>query len=356
MSAAAPAGSRSAEVTRDAAPLLSVKNLKTWFPVTGGVLRKTTGYVKAVNDVSLEVHAGEVVSVVGESGCGKSTLGYSILGLAQPTGGELELAGKRIDIRRPSAWDPFRKDFQIIFQDPYTSLNPRHTLFEILAEPMRVHAIAPERQLRDRVAALLSKVGLSPDYMHRFPHAFSGGQRQRIGIARALSLDPKLIICDEVVAALDVSVQAQIINLLMDLKRELGLSLLFISHDLSLVKAISDRVLVMYLGKIAEEASAAELFSAPRHPYTAALLESIPTLDRGRRPKLLGGEIPSPVNLPAGCPFAGRCPKVQERCRRETPALLPAGAAGQAGPAAAMGESRAACFYPNSAPATGLRA
>jgi oligopeptide/dipeptide ABC transporter ATP-binding protein len=188
------------------------------------------------------------------------------------------------------------------------------------------------------VAGLLAKVGLSPDYMHRFPHAFSGGQRQRIGIARALSLNPKLIVCDEVVAALDVSVQAQIINLLMDLRRELGLSLLFISHDLSLVKAISDRVLVMYLGRIMEEAAAADLFSAPRHPYTAALLESIPTLDRARRPKLLGGEIPSPVDLPPGCPFAGRCPKVRDRCRRETPDLF------------AAGESRAACFYPNGLP------
>jgi oligopeptide/dipeptide ABC transporter ATP-binding protein len=324
-----------------AAPLLAARNLKTWFPVTGGVLRKTVGHVKAVNDVSLSLHAGEVLAVVGESGCGKSTLGYSLLGLVQPTGGELELAGKRIDIRRPSSWDPFRKDFQIIFQDPYTSLNPRHTLFEILAEPMRVHAIAPERELPERVASLLSKVGLAPDYMHRFPHAFSGGQRQRIGIARALALSPKLIVCDEVVAALDVSVQAQIINLLMELKREFGLSLLFISHDLSLVKAISDRVLVMYLGKIAEEAAAGDLFSAPRHPYTAALLESIPTLDRGRRPKLLGGEIPSPVNLPPGCPFAGRCPKVQDRCRRETPDLFPAAA------------SRAACFYPNGLPAIG---
>jgi len=338
MTVPASAGAGNTAVTQSSAPLLAVRNLKTWFPVTGGVLKKTVGYVKAVNDVSFSMHAGEVLAVVGESGCGKSTLGYSVLGLVAPTGGELELNGKSIDIRRPSAWNPFRKDFQIIFQDPYTSLNPRHTLFEILAEPMRVHAIAPERELRDRVAALLAKVGLAPDYMHRFPHAFSGGQRQRIGIARALALNPKLIVCDEVVAALDVSVQAQIINLLMDLKSELGLSLLFISHDLSLVKAISDKVLVMYLGKIAEEAAASELFKAPRHPYTAALLESIPTLDRSRRPKLLGGEIPSPVNLPPGCSFAGRCPKVHERCRRETPPLYPAGA------------SRAACFYPNGLP------
>lgn len=316
------------------APLLEVQGLKTWFPVLGGVFRKTQGHVKAVNDVSLSLHTGEVLSVVGESGCGKSTLGFSILGLTPPTAGTLSLSGHPIDIHSPSDWSPFRKDFQIIFQDPYTSLNPRHTVFEILADPMTVHGICPSKELPDRVAALLKKVGLSPDYMHRFPHAFSGGQRQRIGIARAIGLNPKLIICDEVVAALDVSVQAQIMQLLMDLKAELGLSLLFISHDLSLVKAISDRVLVMYLGKIVEGATAKDLFANPRHPYTAALLESIPTLDRNRRPKLLGGEIPSPVNLPVGCAFAGRCSRVQDRCRRVTPELLPAG------------NSEAACFFP----------
>ncbi len=316
------------------AALLEVRNLKTWFPVTGGVFRKTVGHVKAVNDVSFSIDPGEVVAVVGESGCGKSTLGYSVLGLVPPTEGEIRLRGRGVDVRSPSAWDAYRKDFQIIFQDPYTSLNPRHTVFELLAEPMRVHKVCPPRELRDRVAMLLGKVGLPADYMQRFPHAFSGGQRQRIGIARALSLDPKLIVCDEVVAALDVSVQAQIIRLLMDLKDEFGLSLLFISHDLSLVKAISDRVLVMYLGKIVESAPAADLFAAPRHPYTAALLESIPTLDRARRPKLLGGEIPSPVNLPPGCAFAGRCARAQDRCRKETPVLLPAAA------------SEAACFFP----------
>ncbi|MDB5049164.1 MAG: Oligopeptide transporter ATP-binding protein OppF [Fibrobacteres bacterium] len=329
------AASRAAAApSRQGAPLLEVQGLKTWFPVVGGVLRKTTGYVKAVNDVTFSMHAGEVLSVVGESGCGKSTLGYSILGLTPPTEGRLTLAGKPIDIGKPSSWNGFRKDFQIIFQDPYTSLNPRHTVFEMLAEPLRAHGICASRDIPDKVAELLKKVGLSPDYMHRFPHAFSGGQRQRIGIARAIGLNPKLIVCDEVVAALDVSVQAQIIRLLMDLKSELGLSLLFISHDLSLVKAISDRVLVMYLGKIVEAAAAPDLFAHPRHPYTAALLESIPTLDRARRPKLLGGEIPSPVNLPAGCAFASRCPRAQDRCRKETPALFRADA------------SEAACFYP----------
>jgi oligopeptide/dipeptide ABC transporter ATP-binding protein len=329
---AAPKGPSGSAPT--AGSLLEVNGLKTWFPVVGGVFRSTTGHVKAVNGVGFSMDQGEVLSVVGESGCGKSTLGFSILGLTPPTEGTIKLAGDALDIRSPGSWNRYRKDFQIIFQDPYTSLNPRHTVYEMIAEPMRVHGLCASRDLPDAVAGLLKKVGLSPDYMHRFPHAFSGGQRQRIGIARAIGLRPKLIVCDEVVAALDVSVQAQIIQLLMDLKAELGLSLLFISHDLSLVKAISDRVLVMYLGKIVEEAKARDLFSQPRHPYTAALLESIPTLDRGRRPKLLGGEIPSPVNLPPGCAFAGRCPRVRDRCRKETPELLQADA------------SRAACFYP----------
>ncbi len=317
-----------------APPLIQAENLKTFFPVTGGVFRKTVGHVKAVNGVSLEIGAGEVVSVVGESGCGKSTLGYSLLGLTLPTAGILRLNGQALDITRTSSWTPYRKDFQIVFQDPYTSLNPRHTVLEILSGPMRAHGLVDARHARDAVAALLAKVGLPPDYMHRFPHAFSGGQRQRLGIARALGLKPKLIVCDEVVAALDVSVQAQIVQLLMELRAELGLSLLFISHDLSLVKSISDKVLVMYLGKIVEAAEAQALFVAPRHPYSAALLESIPTLDRARKPKLLGGEIPSPVDLPPGCAFAGRCPSAQIRCREETPVLR------------SLNVTQAACHYP----------
>lgn len=331
------------------APLLEVKNLKTYFPVTGGVFRKTIGHVKAVNDVSFTMNPGEVVAVVGESGCGKSTLGYSILGLTPPTEGSLTLSGKSLDIRQPKSWNSFRKDFQIVFQDPYTSLNPRDTVFEILAEPMRVHGICAEKDLRTEVGLLLEKVGLPIDAQFRFPHAFSGGQRQRIGIARAIALKPKLLICDEVVAALDVSVAAQIIHLLLSIKKDLGLSLLFISHDLSLVKAISDRVLVMYLGKIVESGSAEALFSHPQHPYTLALLESIPTLNPAKRPKLLGGEIPSPVNLPSGCAFAGRCGKVQARCRQETPALVgSSGVAGAAGTASsgATAASEVACFYP----------
>lgn len=335
--------------------LLAVQNLKTFFPVTGGVFRKTIGHVKAVNDVSFEINTGEVVSIVGESGCGKSTLGYSILGLTKPTSGSISFNGKKLELDNPSAWNEYRKDFQIVFQDPYTSLNPRHTVFEILAEPMRVHGMVSESEMPTAVAALLDKVGLDADYMHRFPHAFSGGQRQRLGIARALGLKPKLLVCDEVVAALDVSVQAQIIQLLMDLKNELGLSLLFISHDLSLVKSISDRVLVMYLGKIVESGSAEEIFAHPHHPYTAALLASIPTLNRNKRPQLLGGEIPSPVNLPVGCAFAGRCSKAQERCLKETPILeLLENKNGDAGSTEATIEDPklntssafVACFYP----------
>jgi oligopeptide transport system ATP-binding protein len=314
--------------------LVQVRNLKTYFPIRSGVFKKTTGYVKAVNDVSLDIQRGEIVSVVGESGCGKSTLGLSILGLVNPTSGEIQLEGKSIDIHQSSSWKTFRKDFQIVFQDPYSSFNPRHTIFEILAEPLIVHKICSRKNVRDEVAGLLKKVGLEPDYMNRFPHAFSGGQRQRIGIARAIGVRPKMIVCDEVVAALDVSVQAQIIQLLLSLKKELSLSLLFISHDLSLVKAISNQVNVMYLGKIVESASAKDLFHHPRHPYTRALLESIPTLDRRKRPKLLGGDIPSPVDLPKGCVFQGRCPKVQEKCRVEEPELVK------------VGQNSAACFFP----------
>ena len=230
--------------------LLKVQDLQTYFPITGGLFRKTTGWVKAVDGVSLSVEEGEVLAVVGESGCGKSTLGNSILGLTLPTAGRLFLEGKEIDITKAGSWKPFRSDFQIIFQDPYSSLNPRHTIFEILSEPMRIHGLCNRANAREKVAELLELVGLSESAMDRFPHAFSGGQRQRIGIARAVGLRPRLIVCDEVTSALDVSVQAQIIQLLLKLKAELKLSLLFITHDLSLVRNMSDRVCVMYGGRI----------------------------------------------------------------------------------------------------------
>jgi len=277
---------------------------------------------------------GEVVSVVGESGCGKSTLGNSILGLVNITSGSLFLDGQPVAFQKRGAWKPFRKDFQIIFQDPYASLNPRHTVFEIIAEPLLFHKICKKKQTREKVAELLNKVGLSPDYMSRFPHEFSGGQRQRLGIARAIAVRPKLIICDEIVSALDVSVQAQIIHLLLALKREMGLSLLFIAHDLALVKAVSEKISVMYMGKIVEVADTQTLFGSPKHPYTKALLESVPTLDRGKRPKPLKGEVPALSTLPAGCAFYSRCSYAAEDCKKSEPVLRP------------IGKGEAACFHP----------
>ncbi len=314
--------------------LVEARDLRTYFPVTEGLFRRTVGYVKAVDGVHITVRRGQTVSVVGESGCGKSTLGNSILGLVQPTGGQLWIGGREIDIRRPAAWEPFRREYQIIFQDPNTSLNPRHTVFEILAEPLLAHGLADRAQVRDQVAQLLERVGLSADYMRRYPHAFSGGQRQRLCIARAIGLRPKLLVCDEVTAALDVSVQAQILVLLEELQKEMGLAMLFISHDLSVIKTVSDVVHVMYLGSIVESASRDALFSSPAHPYTRALLDSIPTLHPGRRPAVLTGEIPSPVNKPEGCPFHTRCSRAESRCRAERP-----------GTVARNGDS-VACFFP----------
>ncbi len=316
-------------------PLLAARSLSVHFPILGGFWKKTVGHVRAVQGVSLEVHPGEVVALVGESGCGKSTLGFSLLGLQLPTSGELDLLGKGIDIASPSAWKPYRKDFQIIFQDPYSALNPRLTVFELLAEPLRVHGLVSHpKDLKQVATDLLAQVGLEADALERFPHAFSGGQRQRLCIARALGLQPKLIICDEVVSALDVSVQAQIINLLLELRRKRDLALLFITHDLSLVWTMADRVLVMYLGSIVESAPTKDLFLAPRHPYTRALLASIPTLDRTKRPKILEGEIPSSTLPPLGCSFAGRCSRVTDRCRKEIPKLMQ------------VGNRQVACFDP----------
>ncbi len=301
--------------------LLKVEDWKCYFPVKSGLWQRTKSYLKAVNGVHLKVAAGEIVSIVGESGCGKSTLGNSLLGLVKPTGGRLWLNGTLIDREKVSAWKPFRRDFQIIFQDPYSSLNPRHTVFEILSEPLLHYRLCSKKDAKVKSIELLEKVGLSADYIDRFPHAFSGGQRQRLGIARILGLKPKLIICDEIVSALDVSVQAQIIQLLLKLKKEYDLSLIFIAHDLSLVKAISDRVYVMYLGKIVEWGGQ-ELFTHPKHPYTQSLIQSIPTLDRSKRPVPLQGEVPSLSQLPKGCSFYGRCPNKLEKCKESEPSIV----------------------------------
>lgn len=303
-------------------PLLQVQDLKTYFPVTGGFLRRITGYVKAVNQVSLVVYPQQMVAVVGESGCGKSTLGQSILGLIRPTAGQIWMHQKELLIQNPKSWTPFRKDFQIIFQDPYSSLNPRHTIYEIISEPLVTHRQCLKSELRDRVVFLLEKVGLNADAMHRYPHEFSGGQRQRINIARVIGIRPQLIICDEMVASLDVSVQAQILELLLQLKRDFELALLFISHDLTLVQAVTDWVHVMYLGKIVESGPVEQVFGSPLHPYTQALLEAIPTFDRKRKPKPLEGSVPSPVNLPPGCAFASRCSRAQAQCMTAIPPLL----------------------------------
>jgi peptide/nickel transport system ATP-binding protein len=264
-------------------PLLVARHLTTSYPVSGGFWKRTVDHVRAVRDVSLAIRAGEIVGLVGESGCGKSTLGFSLLGLTPPTSGEIVLSGVPVDIRNPDSWKPHRRDFQVVFQDPYTALNPRLTVFELLSEPMRTHGLVPPSGLREAAAELLRQVGLPADALDRFPHAFSGGQRQRLCIARALGVRPKLLVCDEVVSALDVSVQAQIVNLLLDLRREHGLALLFITHDLSLVRAIADRVLVMKDGEIVEEGDTAALFAAPSHPYTQTLLAAVPTLEKRAR-------------------------------------------------------------------------
>lgn len=307
--------------------ILETKNLKTYFPVKGGIFHNVRDYVKAVNDVTLTANGGEIVSVVGESGCGKTTLGLSLLGLTPVTSGEIYLDGNRINIKNSNSWDLLRKDFQIIFQDPFTSLNPRHTVYRILSEPLLIHNVCSRKNIKDGVAALLEQVGLSPDYMDRFPHAFSGGQRQRIAIARSIGVQPKLIVCDEVVSALDVSVQAQIIQLLMELRKRMGVTLLFITHDLSLVKVISDRVYVMYLGRVVEQAESDVLFSRPSHPYTQALISAIPQADPSMRGKrtILKGEVPSIMNPPSGCHFHPRCPIAEDRCRKEEISFYEAG-------------------------------
>ena len=313
-------------------PLLEVQDLKKHFPLHGGIFGIRTGYVYAVDGVSFNIQRGETLSLVGESGCGKSTVGRCILRLTEPTSGEVLLDGQRIDNLSAAALRPLRQRFQVVFQDPFSSLNPRMRVGDIIAEPIVNFGLAQnKRELDDRVAALIDKVRLPQDAIRRHPHEFSGGQRQRIGIARALAPGADLIICDEAVSALDVSVKAQIVNLLADLQNELGLALLFISHDLAIVEHVTHRVAVMYLGKIVEIADRRTLFADPHHPYTRALLSAVPVPDpTARRDRIiLRGDVPSPIKPPSGCRFHTRCPYVFDRCRVEEPVLRAIGAPGQ---------------------------
>ncbi len=303
--------------------LLEVKNLVKHYPVRKGVFGRVTGQVHAVDDVSFSIAEGETLGLVGESGCGKSTTGKAVLKLVEPTSGSIDWRGRRIDQLSAANMRPFRRELQAVFQDPYSSLNPRMRAQDIVGEPIRNFENASNAEIRERVAALFDKVGLRADQMIKYPYEFSGGQRQRLGIARALALKPKLIVCDEPVSALDVSVQAQVINLLMDLQDEMQLSYLFVAHDLAVVEHISHRVAVMYLGKIVELTDKRSLFAHPQHPYTEALLSAVPTPDPRAQKKriILGGDVPSPINPPAGCRFHTRCPYAVERCRAEEPAM-----------------------------------
>ncbi len=304
--------------------LLEVKNLKKYFPVKAGVFRKTVGYLKAVDDISFYIKEKETLGLVGESGCGKSTTGFTILRLEEPTAGEVRFAGKNVLSLKKKELKKIRRNMQIIFQDPYSSLNPRMMVADIVGEPLNVHNLVRNKKERnEKVRELLESVGLTAEQMKRYPHEFSGGQRQRIGIARALAVNPKLIIADEPVSALDVSIQAQVINILQDLQRDLGLTYLFIAHDLSVVKHISDRVAVMYLGRIVEIANNKDLFSNPLHFYTQSLMSAIPVPNPIYKKKriILKGDVPSSVNLPAGCRFHPRCPKAMDICREKEPVL-----------------------------------
>ena len=305
------------------APVLEVESLKKYFPVRKGLLRRTVGQVHAVEDVSFTIGPGETLGLVGESGCGKTTVGRAILRLIEPTAGTIRLEGQDVTHLNRRDMRPFRRQVQIIFQDPFSSLNPRMRAGDIVGEPLRIHETASRGERRERVAALFQRVGLRAAQMDNYPHQFSGGQRQRIGVARALALNPRLIIGDEPVSALDVSIQAQVINLLMDLQRELGLSYLFISHNLAVVEHISHRIAVMYLGRIVEFTDKATLFTRPLHPYTEALLAAVPVPDpRIKRAKrVVQGDVPSPLNPPPGCHFHTRCPYAEARCRSDVPPL-----------------------------------
>ncbi len=305
--------------------VLEVRDLTKYFPIQKGFFRKTIGYVRAVDGVSLHIPEGKTLGLVGESGCGKTTLGRCVIRAIEPTSGEIVLRvdGREIDIMSlpPEELRATRRHMQMVFQDPYSSLDPRKTILNIIGEPLRLHKVASGKELEERVAELMRIVGLNAKYLKRYPHAFSGGQRQRIGIARALALNPKLIVCDEPVSALDVSVQAQVINLLQDLQGQFGLAYLFIAHDLSVVQHISDEVAVMYVGKLVEQAPKEELFAQPKHPYTEALLSAvpIPDPDRALREIPLEGEVANPANPPSGCYFHPRCRYAQEICHNVTP-------------------------------------
>ncbi|SDB56522.1 ABC transporter ATP-binding protein [Belnapia rosea] len=319
-------------------PLLDVQDLKKHFPIRGGFFGGVTGHVYAVDGVSFHINKGETLSLVGESGCGKSTVGKAVLQLFGITDGQVVLDGKRIDDMPANSLRPMRRRMQVVFQDPFSSLNPRMRVRDILAEPIRNFGLARNgAELTAKVAKLMDTVRLPRDAVNRWPHEFSGGQRQRIGIARALAAEPDLIICDEAVSALDVSVKAQIVNLLQDLQGELGLALLFISHDLAIVEHMTHRVAVMYLGKIVEVAPKRSLFAAPKHPYTEALLSAVPVPMPGKQREriLLKGDVPSPINPPTGCRFHTRCPYAFDRCRTEEPPLRPIPTALEAGHTAA---------------------
>ena len=313
--------------------LLEVNNLKKYFPVRKGVLKRVIGHIKAVDDVDLHIREGETLGLVGESGCGKTTTGRAVLRLIEPTAGEVFFRSKKlaepgesykkinIATASPKQLKFIRQDMQIIFQDPYSSLDPRRTIASIVGEPLHVHGVAKGTEWKDRVKELMGAVGLNPDQMKRYPHQFSGGQRQRIGIARALALDPQLVVADEPVSALDVSIQAQVINLLQNLQQKFGLTYLFIAHDLSVIKYISDRVAVMYLGKIVELAQTKQLFSNPKHPYTEAIMSAVPVPDPDYKTDqiILEGDVPSPLNPPSGCYFHPRCQYAEKVCKKEPP-------------------------------------
>jgi oligopeptide/dipeptide ABC transporter ATP-binding protein len=305
-------------------PLLQVRGLQKHFPIYKGLFRSLKGTVKAVDDVSFDLHAKETLGVVGESGCGKTTVGRSLLRLIEPTGGSAQFMGKDIFELGSSELRSFRRHMQIIFQDPYSSLNPRMTIGSIIGDALELHGIAVGDEKFEKSKELLERVGLQASYINRYPHEFSGGQRQRIGIARAVALHPKFIVCDEAVSALDVSVQAQVINLLQDLQDEFSLSYIFIAHDLSVVKHISNRIAVMYLGRIVELSPCQELYDHPLHPYTQALLSAIPVPKPRRDNKriILRGEVPNPINPPSGCHFHPRCPMATEQCKKGAPPVL----------------------------------